>query len=175
MATFDRKAYMAEYNRRYYAANSERAKERARADYVQNRETRLATARFWKAKNADCVIAYNASYYAHNRDVLLERAKSRQKEHPESWRRASHKRRVRLAQVLGFHSDAEWSEIASRQEWRCAICRRRRKLERDHIVPLSRGGSDYAFNIQGLCKPCNSGKRDKAVSKPTLFDCRRVS
>ena len=30
--------------------------------------------------------------------------------------------------------------------------------EVDHIVPLSRGGSDTRANKQGLCKPCHEAK-----------------
>lgn len=31
----------------------------------------------------------------------------------------------------------------------------------DHIIPLSRGGKDHAFNTMRICKKCNMEKKDK--------------
>lgn len=35
------------------------------------------------------------------------------------------------------------------------------ELEVDHIVPVSRGGTDKLDNLKTLCKDCNIGKGDK--------------
>lgn len=32
------------------------------------------------------------------------------------------------------------------------------KMEVDHILPWSQGGSDELYNLQPLCKPCNRSK-----------------
>lgn len=45
-----------------------------------------------------------------------------------------------------------------RDEGRCVDCGSQEKLEFDHIVPLSRGGSDTERNLQLLCEPCNRRK-----------------
>lgn len=36
-------------------------------------------------------------------------------------------------------------------------------LTPDHVVPLSRGGTNYIDNIQPLCGPCNSQKHAKTI------------
>jgi 5-methylcytosine-specific restriction endonuclease McrA len=43
---------------------------------------------------------------------------------------------------------------------RCAnpCCNRRENLTIDHIVPLSKGGSDHISNLQLLCRACNLAK-----------------
>jgi 5-methylcytosine-specific restriction protein A len=44
----------------------------------------------------------------------------------------------------------------------CAECRRQNRVavatQRDHIVPLSEGGTDDDENIQGLCDACHEAK-----------------
>lgn len=52
------------------------------------------------------------------------------------------------------------SEVWRRDEGRCVRCGSRRRLEFDHIVPLSRGGSNTVRNIELLCETCNGLKGD---------------
>lgn len=43
---------------------------------------------------------------------------------------------------------------------KCAHCGSREKLEYDHIVPISKGGSNTERNIELLCERCNRQKSD---------------
>jgi 5-methylcytosine-specific restriction endonuclease McrA len=74
---------------------------------------------------------------------------------------AQHLRRARERGAIGSFTPSEWAEIVDRQNGKCLHCCELKPLTRDHIVPLSKGGSNLASNIQGLCKSCNSRKRDK--------------
>ncbi len=47
-----------------------------------------------------------------------------------------------------------------RDEGKCARCGSQRKLEYDHIIPVSKGGGNTARNIQLLCEECNRKKSD---------------
>ena len=52
-----------------------------------------------------------------------------------------------------------------REVWRrdggcCVKCGSRKNLEYDHIVPISKGGSNTARNIELLCEACNRAKSD---------------
>ena len=49
-------------------------------------------------------------------------------------------------------------EVWRRDEGKCAKCGSREKLEYDHIVPIARGGSNTARNIELLCESCNRSK-----------------
>jgi HNH endonuclease len=47
-----------------------------------------------------------------------------------------------------------------RDEGRCVECGCKENLEYDHIIPLSRGGSNTERNLQILCEACNRRKSD---------------
>lgn len=52
-------------------------------------------------------------------------------------------------------------EVWRRDQGKCAGCGSREKLEYDHIVPVSRGGSNTARNVELLCEACNRNKGDR--------------
>ena len=58
----------------------------------------------------------------------------------------------------GTHTLEEWNKLKKRYLYRCAICKKKKKLTRDHITPISKGGTNDIGNIQPLCRPCNSKK-----------------
>jgi hypothetical protein len=49
-------------------------------------------------------------------------------------------------------------EVWRRDGGQCVRCSSRENLEYDHIVPVSRGGSNTARNIELLCESCNRSK-----------------
>ena len=51
-------------------------------------------------------------------------------------------------------SKEERDKIIKSQNGRCAVCGEQSTLEMDHIIPVSRGGTD----LQGLCAECHSHK-----------------
>jgi hypothetical protein len=54
-------------------------------------------------------------------------------------------------------------EVWRRDSGKCARCSSREKLEYDHIVPISKGGSNTARNIELLCEKCNRSKSNNVV------------
>ncbi|MEV6638441.1 HNH endonuclease [Actinoplanes sp. NPDC051470] len=43
----------------------------------------------------------------------------------------------------------------------CSICLRRKATTADHIVPLSKGGTNKLNNLRPACLPCNSGRGNR--------------
>lgn len=67
--------------------------------------------------------------------------------------------RIRAAMARGSHSNWEWLQLVQKFGGRCAICGQpSERLHRDHILPISKGGSDCITNIQPTCQRCNSVK-----------------
>jgi hypothetical protein len=66
---------------------------------------------------------------------------------------------------LRNHSSEWWAlrtRVFERDDYTCRYCGARGgKLECDHIIPVSRGGSDDLSNLATACFPCNRSKRDK--------------
>jgi len=146
--------------------------ETSRLNYVVNKERVLARQRVNRTLNAEAIAAYHRKLYIENREEILARNKL--------WRTsdrgsiANHKRRARIFASAGSHSIEEWQAILELFGRRCAHCRgkARGNLQKDHVIPLSRGGSNFAFNLQPLCRTCNLTKFNKIKrgAQHSLFD-----
>lgn len=82
------------------------------------------------------------------------------------------RRVLRKRKAIGSHSLSQWNNLREICNFKCAFCGisewdikikwpKFPYLTRDHIIPISRGGTDYISNIQPLCISCNAKKRDK--------------
>lgn len=83
------------------------------------------------------------------------------------------------ARAAGSHTAEEWTALQAAFGG-CVACHtpaaqcNPRRLTKDHILPISLGGSDSIGNIQPLCLQCNSrkGNRDWGDLRPSHWKRR---
>ncbi len=84
--------------------------------------------------------------------------------------RRSYLRRATFAAEHGRLGFRQWrairARIFERDGFACVYCgAKAERLECDHVVPLSRGGSNDDANLATACKPCNGSKWAKTPSE----------
>lgn len=70
-------------------------------------------------------------------------------------------RRARIKGAEGSHTIEEWEAVKKAHDNRCAHCGTDEPLTKDHIIPLTKGGTDFIDNIQPLCHSCNASKGNR--------------
>jgi 5-methylcytosine-specific restriction endonuclease McrA len=136
----------------------------ARRKYQEvHREQIAQYKKSWTANNKESVDASKRSYYELKREEVLARSKEWAENNPERVRQAKtnnlRKRRAARHASSGNFSFEEFKELCESYGNKCLACGDAEAvLEADHVVPLTKGGSDNISNIQPLCGSCNREK-----------------
>jgi 5-methylcytosine-specific restriction endonuclease McrA len=91
-------------------------------------------------------------------------AKRWQQANPDRVRVKNENRRAREMGAPGSFSDRDWLRLVERHRGRCTFCNAQPdRLTVEHVIPLSRGGSNWIGNILPACRSCNSSKNDSLL------------
>lgn len=71
--------------------------------------------------------------------------------------------RMRRNNVSGAHTAKQWLDLCTKYNNKCLCCGLEKPLTKDHIIPISKGGTDNIDNIQPLCNECNATKATKTI------------
>jgi len=82
---------------------------------------------------------------------------------PKKWQLYSERRKLRMliAKTKGDHTSKQWDELLKTSKRICQICGKPNSVFKDHITPISKGGSNHISNIQVLCASCNAKKGNR--------------
>jgi 5-methylcytosine-specific restriction endonuclease McrA len=94
--------------------------------------------------------------------ICLKQAEYR-KNNPEKIRAINHRQRAKRGKAGGNFTFSQISLQDQRQKNRCYYCHKKMGNQRtiEHIIPLSRGGSNDISNIVLACRYCNISKNAK--------------
>jgi 5-methylcytosine-specific restriction endonuclease McrA len=143
--------------RSYRAANREHVRDVARARYADNPEKQLAYDAAYRKRHPDRVKAKN------HRPESVEARRDYMRRHPELPAIYTSNYRARKRNAGGEHT---WQDVLEKMEAQGGLCQWCGRdygpdYEVDHVVPVSRGGSNGAENIAVACFDCNRIKNAK--------------
>lgn len=155
----DPKAAGAEVQR-YYWANREKVRAKRNAYDKANPEKKRAWFKAWYDRNKEERARQKAEERKANPELFNARYKRWYEDNYEQVVANSRLRLARKKGAEGRHTGVEIRALFVRQKGKCASCSTSLKsgYHVDHIVPLSRGGSNWISNIQLLCQNCNQRK-----------------
>ncbi len=130
-----------------------------RRHYARNAESEKARSTAWREANREESRRHRRESYYRHRDENLIAMKEWAKKNAAKVRNYQHVRRERAIENGIFSiSDKDLNRLVSRP---CAECGSVDRIEIDHIIPVSRGGTHGIGNLQPLCYKCNRSKRSR--------------
>lgn len=154
--------YRQEYDRDYCLRHKEKRRAYSSQYHSDHRETERTKSRQYRIDNIDRVKEYQSSYTRTERGRAIHLAKN-------------HKRRALKKESGGSYTPEQIQDQLKRQRYRCyyAACGHAKFQKKDgryiyhvdHVVPLSKGGSNGIENIVCACPECNMKKHNKLPSE----------
>lgn len=161
------KACASKRAQKYYEENSKKIKEMERLRRLSNPEIVRAEAKRSAKKNRNRIIKYRRRWRENNIEAVRAYQREWQAAHPEYGRTSRRNRRAQNIEAEGKHSAADVHLQYDRQCGRCYYCHQPLNglYHADHLIPLSRGGTNWPSNIVCACPKCNLSKGSKLPSE----------
>lgn len=127
--------------------------DKAKIQTKKYRENHKEQIRLYRFNNKEKYSIYYKEYYLINNEKFVEYRNKRR-----TWESLS-----------GYFTAQEWVDLCNKYDNKCLACgikskyTKQNKLSPDHVIPLSRGGSNIIDNIQPLCWNCNKLKFTKTI------------
>jgi hypothetical protein len=115
-----------------------------------------------EAKKPEKYKELKRQYGIKNRKILNEKFYIRVKNNPDMYRAIRIRRLARKANAEGTWTKEDWQLILDKYNNSCIDCGITqeeygvRRLDVGHLIPLSRGGSNWPHNLAPQCRSCNS-------------------
>ena len=110
-------------------------------------------------------IHYQATAKWQNRSAGKRKIRriARNEENPEYQKHLRRIAKFKRRGAAGTYTNLEWQAVLDDYGRCCLKCGSKDDITADHVLPISKGGSNMIDNIQPLCRVCNSVKFDKHI------------
>lgn len=168
-----------ESKRRYDNENRPVLIQKSREAYWSNPDKFRKKASEWGKKNREKIKVQQRRYRDENRDSVRARSRRFYANNPDKAHEYINRRRATKKGNGGSYTTQEWEGLCEFYGNVCLCCgihandTPEGKLSPDHVIPLSRGGSNDISNIQPLCYKCNLQKYTATTDyRPRQFQPR---
>lgn len=156
----------------WYIRNKDKHKSNTKQYYENNRVWFSNHNKIYRREHLEESREYLRRYYAENRLVLNMISKHWRDTHREDVRIYRRNRRAREKNAVGSFSTKDFTSLKILLGHHCLGCWVvLDNLVSDHIIPLSKGGTNFIDNIQPLCSKCNRVKSDYYPVPNLLLAC----
>jgi 5-methylcytosine-specific restriction endonuclease McrA len=150
------------YKAQYTERNKTEKRKVSKQRYYESEKCKENKKQYFEA-HRDELLAVNRQYYKEHKDTIGERAARWRKENRERKNISERSRSAAKKANGGKFTVDEWIALCVKYDNRCLACKARVVLTADHVIPLSKGGTNDIENIQPLCVSCNSSKGTKTI------------
>lgn len=154
-----------EYQKRYKAKNRARLTDWERDWRKNNKDKANARTKRYYDSHKSARLKWHARHYVLNRERIGERNRRWRANNSDKLALQEHRRRAReMNAPVNDFTTHQWEELLATFNGHCAYCLRTfDSLEIEHVIPISRNGSNTQSNIVPACRGCNSKKGRKTL------------
>jgi len=133
---------------------------------MTKKERDIKYSKEYRKKYPEKVKKYSKEYQVKHLNKWVEYTTKWRKKNPQKAYLIKMRHEYRKRGNDGLHTFFEWENLKAQYNWTCPCCHKSEPdviLTEDHIIPVSKGGSNNIENIQPLCRSCNSRKHTEIV------------
>jgi len=146
------KKKLKKYNKQYHINHREQIAARHKQYYLDNIEKRIEKDKEYYRTHKEQKREYNKKYWQ------TEIGKATRQ-------RGDAKRRTNEKNIINTLTFQEWEDILEEHNYVCVYCGVEFDCEllpeKDHVIPVSKGGNNTKENIVPACRSCNSKKYNR--------------
>ena len=144
----------------YYENNKDKIKEYMKEYNKEYRENN-------KDKKKEYMKEYNKKYYENNKDSLTESRKEYREYNKDKIKGYNHKRRALKLGNGGSYTKEQWLDTLEYFDYKCAYTGEciKHSCHVEHIVPISKGGTSYIWNLVPSTASANCSKGNRGMEE----------